>query len=109
VHMVKSAHLDQDGIWRQILSMVSHRRSTLYLHTPLSPLQRPSTCSVYVGLETARHGDLFQEKGGHKGIPTMVHEYFANHEESSIVGPDGKRVPKPVPLTLGPGDACIGM
>lgn len=67
-----------------------------------------SKSCVCAGLEPARHGDPFKDKGGHKGIPTMVRDYFASHKESSIVGPDGKRVPKPVPLTLGPGDACIG-
>ena len=104
---MKSARLDRDGTWRQILSTVSHRVSTWLL--TLTATLPTSTRFVRVsGLEPARHGELFEEKGGHKGIPTMVREYFASREESSIVGPDGKRVPKPVPLTLGPGDACIG-
>ena len=61
-----------------------------------------------LGLEPARHGDLFKDKGGHRGIPDMVRGYFASREDSSLVGANGERVPKPVPITLGPGDACIG-
>ena len=106
-HTVKSARLDRDGTWRQILSTVSHRVLTCLL-TPTATSTALTRFVCVLGLELARHGDLFQEKGGHKGIPTMVREYFARREESSIVGSDGKRVPKPVPLTLGPGDACIG-
>ena len=61
-----------------------------------------------LGLEPARHGDLFKDKGGQRGIPDMVRGYFTSREDSSLEGADGERVPKPVPITLGPGDACIG-
>ena len=44
----------------------------------------------------------------HAGIPTMVREFYNSSEEISTVAPDdGQRWPLPVPLLLGPGDACI--
>ena len=60
------------------------------------------------GLELTRERESFQEKGGHRGIPTMVAQYFTEREALSAVrDSDGERVPKPVPILLGPGDACL--
>ena len=41
------------------------------------------------------------------GIPTMVSSFYNQSAATSEVAPDGQRRPAPVPLLLGPGDACI--
>ncbi len=43
----------------------------------------------------------------HAGIPTMVKSFYNQSAENSAVALDGQRWPAPVPLLLGPGDACI--
>ena len=105
-HVLPGGHLAMEEFWKWQLSNHGHVGS---LGPGWNMLADP-----VLGLEAARDHlrfgpeHVFQKKGGHKGIPTMVSQWFCSKPESSVLAPDGvTRMPKPVPITLGPGDACV--